>query len=161
MPYDLSIGDFDGDGRNEVAVAVGEWVGYDLRRPSGAFAADFTAAVEGTWMRQVLIGILAVVSGSPGINQGAVGRVLGIKRANMVSLINELVDAGLLDREVDPGDRRAFSLNINDAGRVMLADCLVRIEVHEKKMLAGFTEAERATLLDLLGRIERRDTAAI
>lgn len=140
--------------------ALGPLVGYHLRRAFGAFAADFAAAVEGTGMRQVLVGILAVVSGSPGINQGAVGRVLGIKRANMVSLINELVDAGLLDREVDPGDRRAFSLNINDAGRAMLADCLARIEAHEKKMLAGFTEEERATLLDLLGRIERRDTTA-
>ena len=140
--------------------ALGPLVGYHLRRAFGAFAADFAAAVEGTGMRQVLVGILAVVSGSPGINQGAVGRVLGIKRANMVSLINELVDAGLLDREVDPGDRRAFSLNINDAGRAMLADCLARIEAHERKMLAGFTEAERATLLDLLGRIERRDTTA-
>jgi len=114
--------------------------------------------MEGTGMRQVLVGILSVVSGSPGINQGAVGRVLGIKRANMVSLINELVDAGLLVREVDPGDRRAFSLNINDAGRAMLADCLARIEAHEKRMLAGFSEAEKAMLLDLLGRIERRDT---
>ena len=140
--------------------ALGPLVGYHLRRAFGAFAADFAAAVEGTGMRQVLVGILAVVSGSPGINQGAVGRVLGIKRANMVSLINELVDAGLLDRQVDPGDRRAFSLNINDAGRAMLADCLARIEAHERKMLSGFTEAERATLLDLLGRIERRDTTA-
>lgn len=141
--------------------ALGPLVGYHLRRASGAFAADFSLAVEGTGMRQVLIGILAVVSGSPGINQGAVGRVLGIKRANMVSLINELVDAGLLDREVDPGDRRAFSLNLSAAGRAMLANCLARIEAHEKKMLAGFTDAERATLLDLLGRIERRDTPAI
>lgn len=140
--------------------ALGPLVGYHLRRASGAFAGDFGAAMEGTGMRQVLVGILAVVSGSPGINQGAVGRVLGIKRANMVSLINELVDAELLVREVDPGDRRAFSLNINDAGRAMLTDCLARIEAHEKRMLAGFSEAEKATLLDLLGRIERRDTAA-
>lgn len=145
-------------GDRNVVGALDPLVGYHLRRAFGAFAADFAAAVEGTGMRQVLVGILAVVSGSPGINQGAVGRVLGIKRANMVSLINELVDAGLLDREVDPGDRRAFSLNVTDAGRAMLATCLERIEAHERKMLTGFTEEERATLLDLLGRIERRDT---
>lgn len=145
-------------GDRNVVGALDPLVGYHLRRAFGAFAADFAAAVEGTGMRQVLVGILAVVSGSPGINQGAVGRVLGIKRANMVSLINELVDAGLLDREVDRGDRRAFSLNVTDAGRAMLATCLERIEAHERKMLTGFTEEERATLLDLLGRIERRDT---
>lgn len=146
-------------GDNNVG-ALGPLVGYHLRRAFGAFAADFATAIDGTGMRQVLVGILAVVSGNPGINQGAVGRMLGIKRANMVSLINELVDADLLIREVDPGDRRAFSLSLNDKGRAMLADCLARIEAHEQRMLAGFSDAERATLLDLLGRIERRDTAS-
>lgn len=145
---------------NEIG-ALGPLVGYHLRRASAAFASDFAAAVEGTGMRQVLVGILAVVSGSPGINQGAVGRVLGIKRANMVSLINELVDAGLIDREVDPGDRRAFSLSITKAGRATLKDSLTRIAAHEQRMLAGFSETEKATLLDLLGRIERRDPASL
>ena len=135
-------------------------VGYHLRRAFAAFAADFSTAMDGTGMRQVLVGILSVVAGSPGINQGAVGRVLGIKRANMVSLINELVDAGLIAREVDPADRRAFSLAITDAGRAMLKQCLTRIEAHEARMLAEFSAAEKATLLDLLGRIERRDPTA-
>lgn len=147
-------------GEQEQVGALGPLVGYHLRRAFGAFAADFTSAVEGTGMRQVLVGILAVVSGSPGINQGAVGRVLGIKRANMVSLINELVDLKLIERVVDPSDRRAFSLTVSDAGRAMLADCMAKIEAHERAMLAGFSEAERAMLLELLGRIERRDPAA-
>ncbi len=144
-----------------VVGALGPLVGYHLRRASAAFAGDFAAAVSGTGMRQVLVGILAVVAGSPRINQGAVGRVLGIKRANMVSLINELVDSGLITREVDPGDRRAFALNMTDAGSAMLTHCLERIEAHERKMMAAFTEEERSTLLDLLGRIEKRETVAV
>lgn len=143
-----------------VVGALSPVVGYHLRRAFGAFAADFAAAMDGTGMRQVLVGVLSVVAGTPGINQGAVGRVLGIKRANMVSLINELVDAGLIARDVDPADRRAFSLSITDAGRAMLSECLARIEAHEARMLAEFSDAERATLLDLLGRIERREPAA-
>lgn len=141
--------------------ALGPLAGYHLRRAFGAFAADFATAMEGTGMRQVLVGILAVVAGSPGINQGAVGRVLGIKRANMVSLINELIDSGLIGREVDPGDRRAFSLEATPAGKAMLEECLTRIAAHEQRMLAGFSEEEKATLLDLLGRIERREPAAL
>jgi len=147
-------------GEQEQVGALGPLVGYHLRRAFGAFAADFTNAVEGTGMRQVLVGILAVVEGSPGINQGAVGRVLGIKRANMVALINELVDLKLIERVVDATDRRAFSLTLTDAGHAMLRDCMERIAAHERAMLAGFTDAERATLLDLLGRIERRAATA-
>ncbi|MBN2972698.1 MarR family transcriptional regulator [Roseomonas aeriglobus] len=140
--------------------ALSPLVGYHLRRASGVFAADFAAAVEGTGMRQVLIGILAVVAASPGINQGAVGRILGIKRANMVSLINELIDAGLIVRETDPTDRRAFTLAVSSEGTAMLDECTQRIEAHEEQLLAGFSAAEKAMLLDLLGRIEKRATPA-
>lgn len=131
-------------------------LGYHLRRASGAFALDFQEAMNGTGMRQVLLGILAIVEANPGVNQGAVGTALGIKRANMVSLINELVDAGLLARVVAAEDRRAFSLTLTEHGQTMLKDCTARIEAHEARMLADLSAAERQTLLELLGRIEAR-----
>ncbi|MCC2603508.1 MarR family winged helix-turn-helix transcriptional regulator [Sphingopyxis yananensis] len=130
-------------------------IGYHLRRAHGAFVVDFGAALSGTGMRQILVGILAVIANQPGINQGAVGRILDIKRANMVSLINELVDAQLVCRLVDPQDRRAFSLNLTEKGAEMLQICLERISAHEQRMLEGFTDLELAQLRDLLGRIAR------
>jgi len=129
-------------------------VGYHLRRASTIFALDFRDAVRGTGMRQVLVGILAVVQANPGINQGAVGTLLGIKRANMVALINELVELGLIERSVLPADRRAFSLATTSAGDAMLETCMSMIASHEARLLAPLTEAEQQTLLDLLSRID-------
>lgn len=136
--------------------ALAPLVGYHLRRAWSAFSSDFLAEMEGTGLRQVPFAVLSVVAANPGINQGAVGRVLGIKRANMVSLINELVDKGLVDRAVDANDRRAFSLKPTDAGTVALKDAVQRIAAHEQRMLADLSPQEQATLLDLLARIERR-----
>ena len=136
--------------------ALDHLVGYHLRRASGAFGADFARAVEGTGMRQVLFGILSVVGANPGINQGAAGRSLGIQRANMVTLINQLADLGLLDRQTAADDRRALALRLTQAGEKMLEECLERIEAHEEHMLAGLTAAERRTLLGLLTKIEGR-----
>jgi DNA-binding MarR family transcriptional regulator len=129
-------------------------VGYHLRRASGAFAVDFRDAVGDTGMRQVLVGVLAVVEANPGVKQGAVGAVLGIKPANMVSLINELVDQGLIERIVTPDDRRAFALSISPAGVAVLTECLARIGEHEARMLDQLSAEERATLLALLARIQ-------
>lgn len=129
-------------------------VGYHMRRAWSAFAADFAAAMDDTGLRQVTFAVLSVVDANPGINQGSVGRVLGIKRANMVALINELVERGLIDRAV-ANDRRAFSLSATDKGRAALADAVERIEAHELRMLAEMSKQDRATLLDLLARIER------
>lgn len=130
--------------------------GYHLRRASGAFALDFQEAVKGTGMRQVLVGILSIIGANPRVNQGAVGVALGIKRANMVSLINELVDAGLVAREVSPDDRRAFSLTLTAAGEAMRGECITRIEAHEARMLAVLSAAEREVLLKLLARIAKQ-----
>ncbi|WP_188054134.1 MarR family winged helix-turn-helix transcriptional regulator [Sphingosinithalassobacter sp. CS137] len=139
--------------------ALAPLVGYHLRRASAVFAVDFAAVMEGTGLRQVPFAVLSVVAANPGINQGSVGRILGIKRANMVSLINELIDRGLVDRTVDPNDRRAFSLTLTPGGDAALADALARIGVHERELLADFDDAEKAMLLDLLSRIERRNPA--
>lgn len=136
---------------------LGDLAGYHLRRASGAFAADFARALGGTGMRQVLFGILSVVYANPGINQGTVGRNLGIQRANMVALINELVDGGLVERRVSDEDRRAFALTLSSAGATTLADCLARIRAHEEEMLADLTAAERTRLIVLLGKIEARE----
>lgn len=137
--------------------ALSQLTGYHLRRASAVFAGSFAQAMDGTGLRQVLFGILAVVSANPGINQGSVGRLLGIKRANMVSLINELIDAGMVDRTVDPTDRRAFTLKLSKRGAASLKDAIARIDRHERDLLAGFTAQETQVLLDLLGRIERQE----
>lgn len=144
-------------GKHSGIGVLAPFVGYHLRRAFGAFVADYSEAMDGTGMRQVLVGILAVVANQPGINQGAAGRILGIKRANMVSLINELVAARLVYRIVDPQDRRAFSLNLTEAGSAMLDDCRSRIEQHENRMLSVFSADEIEVLRELLGRIDRRN----
>ena len=131
--------------------------GYHLRRASGAVAADFHRALAGTGMRQVLFAILSVVAANPGINQGAVGRVLGIQRANMVALINQLVEAGSIERRTAANDRRAFALELTPAGLATMRECEGRIAAHEAAMLVDLAADERRTLIELLGRIEARE----
>lgn len=131
---------------------IDDFVGYQLRRASALFGADFAAAVAGTGMRQVLVGILSVVAGEPGINQGAVGRRLGIKRANMVALINELIDSGLVDRQAGD-DRRSFALALTAAGQARLGECLAQIRKGEDQRLSVLSVTEKAQLHRLLARI--------
>lgn len=133
-------------------------VGYHMRRASGVIGEDFARALQGTGMRQVLFGMLSIVQANPGINQGMVGRMLGIQRANMVGPVNELVERGWLDRQVDANDRRAFSLSLTKAGEKMFAQALDRIRAHEDRLLSDFSVAERAQLIDLLSRLEARES---
>src|SRR6478672_1564486 len=127
--------------------------GYHLRRASGRFGVDFSRALEGTGVRQVTFAILAIIDANPRVNQGAVGRVLGIQRANMVALINELVDARLAERTVSRSDRRAFELSLTDAGKALMGNCKELIDKHERRMLSRLAAEEKALLINLLERI--------
>jgi DNA-binding MarR family transcriptional regulator len=131
-----------------------ELVGYHMRRASAVIGNDFARAIAGTGLRQVLFGVLSVIAANPGINQGNVGRVLGIQRANMVSLVNELADAGLILRETAADDRRALALTLTSEGEEKFRTSLRRIRAHEDQLLANLSAAERAQLIDLLTRIE-------
>lgn len=132
--------------------------GYHIRRASSVFAADFTAAMAGTGMRQVLFGVLSVVATNPGISQGRVGTALGIQRANMVSLANELIERGLMQRTVAADDRRAFALTLTPAGEAMAVDAIERIGRHEDALLADLSSAERMLFTRLLQRIHSKAT---
>ena len=146
------------DGTDEVTIGnLDGLVGYHLRRASAVVGNDFSRALDGTGIRQVLFGILAIVNANPGINQGAVGRALGIQRANMVSLINELVERALIDRRTSAEDRRAFSLTLSQGGDAMFADCVARIRAHEDSLLSDLSPDERVSLIDLLSRIEAKE----
>lgn len=145
------------DGDSPSLGYLDDLVGYHLRRAVTVVGNDFSRALAETGVRQVLFGILSIVGANPGINQGAVGRALGIQRANMVSLINELVDRDLIDRATAEDDRRAFALNLTRAGKKITDECLTRIRAHEDELLSDLSEKERKILIDLLGRIEAKE----
>ncbi|WP_066552275.1 MarR family winged helix-turn-helix transcriptional regulator [Croceicoccus bisphenolivorans] len=133
--------------------------GFHMRRAYGVFRRDFDRAVEGLGVRQVSLGVLSVISANPGIKQGAVGTILDIQRANMVSLIGELAEAGLVNRGEDPTDRRAIALSLTQAGQDLLDASLDRIDTHEAKLLTGFTAQERQQLTTMLDRVAANGNA--
>lgn len=130
-----------------------ELVGYHIRRASSLVRADFNASMAETGLRQVLLAILSIISANPGIHQGRVGEVLGIKRGNMVGLVSELEDRGLIRRTMVLGNRRALSLTITPHGRQLLDECLITIHEHENRLLVNLTTDERTLLVMLLDKI--------
>lgn len=133
---------------------LAQLTGYWLRRASNTMTGDFAEAMQGTGMRPVLVSILSVIEENPGLNQGQLGRALGIQRANMVTLVGGLMNRDLIARHDVPGDRRAFALHLTPAGQDMLDECRRRLLAHEERMLSILSAEERALFLDLLKRVE-------
>ena len=67
------------------------------------------------------IEVLRVVADQPGIGVAAAARELHLASNSVSTLVNQLVDAGLLRREADPADRRAARLEITGAAATRMA----------------------------------------
>ncbi|PWU43163.1 MarR family transcriptional regulator [Micromonospora globispora] len=66
--------------------------------------------------------LLLLVRAEPGISGKEAARRLGTAPNTISTLVHDLVDAGLLDRERDPADRRVIRLRLTEAAHARMAD---------------------------------------
>jgi DNA-binding MarR family transcriptional regulator len=98
-------------------------------------------------------GVLGLLRGRPGLSQQELADVLGMLPSRVVVLVDELEDAGYVQRVRDDGDRRRNALQLTAAGQKALQTVGRVGRAHEQEIVAVLTPAEHATLVELLGRI--------
>ncbi|WP_230394428.1 MarR family winged helix-turn-helix transcriptional regulator [Plantactinospora alkalitolerans] len=96
--------------------------------------------------------ILTVVVHDEVPTQGALATRLAIDRSVLTYLIDDLESAGLLERQLDPRDRRARRIVATGRGREALADAERRVSLAEQHVLAGLPEDQRSMFRDAAGR---------
>jgi len=120
----------------------------------GAYAADRfgerTAALDFT---RPQAGLLRLISREPGQSQQAIARRLGTPPSRLVALVDGLEQRGLIERRRNPGDRRNYALHPTAAGEQAMAALSQASLEHEQAISAPLTEAERAQLSSLLGKL--------
>jgi DNA-binding MarR family transcriptional regulator len=71
---------------------------------------------------------------------------------NCVIMLNDLEDAGYVERRRDPTDRRRHIVSMTPAGERALELAEHKLETVEGEVLGNLTPAERAKLHDLLAK---------
>ncbi|WP_290865862.1 MarR family winged helix-turn-helix transcriptional regulator [Hamadaea sp.] len=86
-------------------------------------------------------------------SQLALAAYLGIDRTVMTYLIDDLVAAGLVERRLNPADRRQRKVVATAAGRRALQDLQKRVRTAEDTVLGTLSPAERDAFRALLRRV--------
>jgi DNA-binding MarR family transcriptional regulator len=117
-------------------------------------------------LRGAHVELLQVIEKQPGIGIGPAGRALHLAANSVSTLVNQLIDLGMLVRQTAPDDRRAARLWLTEAAtqrlvtwhqaRIdLLADGVAELAVADRQALARALPALRALLVALEAGQER------
>src|SRR4051795_13539724 len=110
-------------------------------------------AYEQTGLHPYHHGILTVLGERSSETQGAIADALGYDRGQLVGLLDELEERGLLERRRDPNDRRRHIVQMTPAGRKTLAKLRTLSNRLEGDFLSPLDDAEREQFHALLLRL--------
>lgn len=114
------------------------------------------------------IEVLRVVEEQPGTGVSAAARILRLADNSVSGLVNQLVGAGLLERAIDPADRRAVHLHLTPAARERLtswrsaradlvADGLAKLPAADRSAIAQALPALRRLADELMEDADERE----
>jgi len=125
-------------------------LGYRLRLAQQIVFRDFARTVAE--LSPGRVGILLLIDANPGVTQSDLAHAVGLDRSTMVGLVDTLEDRHLIERRRGE-DRRTNGLWLTRAGRSLLGRLKKRIDLHERRVAARLSAAERVQLIALLEKL--------
>ena len=113
-------------------------------------------AYERTGLHPYHYAVLLVLDESSRETQGAIADALGYDRGQLVGLLDELEERGLVERRRDPNDRRRHIVRMTAQGKRTLRRLRTVNRRLEDDFLAPLGDKERAQLHALLLRLAER-----
>jgi DNA-binding MarR family transcriptional regulator len=136
-----------------VSPVLPENIGFHIRIVQMRMFREFYRVFEGSGVTPGMHTVLAIIRDNPGMRQRTLAELLMVREPNMTRMIQGLQGSGLIARDVDKSDRRAFHLVLTDKGRALMQGVQDRLDALEEKLLGGLDAKERGNLRDYLDRI--------
>ena len=110
---------------------------------------SFDQSAEASGLTRAQWTLVAVVARYPGATQRTIAEALEVREITAGRLVDRLCDEGLLRRDENPSDRRAYCVYLTPAAQPLLARLDDLAKIHEARIFAGF-ESEALEKLDAL-----------
>jgi DNA-binding MarR family transcriptional regulator len=124
-----------------------------LLSQAGAHAADeFAKRLRKRDLTPQDAGVLRMVGSNPGMSQQALSDLLGLFPSRLVTLLDGLEKARLIERRDGP-DRRTYHLHLSKAGQRALKAVGTESGLLEEQLIAALTASERDALHRYLKKI--------
>lgn len=133
-------------------------IGFLISDVSRLMRREFEKRLEGSSLTLAQGRALVNVARHEGVRQIDLADLLEVQPITMARLIDQLVDAGLVERRADPADRRAYLIFLTPAAAPHL-DAIAKVGADIRAdVLTGLSEQQVAVLFDALRSMRDRLT---
>ena len=131
--------------------------GASLQVMARAYKAAADKAVGHIGLSQAMAWPLVMIGRmGNGIRPGALADVLAIEGASLVRQLDQLADAGLVERREDAVDRRAKTLHLTPAGTRARAKIEAALDAMRAEMFEGIADADLEACLRVFAALDAR-----
>lgn len=141
-----------GEGTDE-AYVLEEQVGFVLRRANQRHVAIFAEAIGELGLTPTQFSALVKIRDEGQVAQNRLGRLTSMDPANILGVVQRLVQRGLVDRQPAPDDLRSTLLRLTPAGAALVAAAIPRAREATGRTLHPLTPTKRKELLRLLEKL--------
>jgi MarR family transcriptional regulator, organic hydroperoxide resistance regulator len=145
--------DDSGGSRPPPSTAADESIGYLARHAYRAFVRALAAKLDPHGIATGEWSALRVLWQEEGLSQVDLAQRMRVERASLTGVLTNMQAKGLIDRQVDRGDRRKVKIGLTARGRAMRKALLPYGADINAAAISGMTAAEVAQLRRLLGRV--------
>jgi len=128
-------------------------LGYNLRRAAQASWRTYVGFIGESKIRPGLFSLLILTRFNPGIAQIELGTHLGVDKASIVALLDQLERANLIERRRSTRDRRRQGIFLTEGGTAELEALMAQVRQLERHMASRFNKAELDQFLSYLQRM--------
>ena len=132
---------------------AGRPIGLEVTRTAKAVGMAFNAALQVQGGSVPVWLILNALTHEKLATQLDLARSLGIEGPTLTRHLDNLEDAGLVERRRSEEDRRAVRVALTPAGEAAYASLLGEVAGFNRRLLDGISDDEQAQLRALLGRL--------
>lgn len=130
-------------------------ISRNYERSRGLLNDGFAAGGDG--LRSYHYRLLATLEEWGPVGQADLGRSSGVDRSDVVAVLGDLEERGLVGRSTNPSNRRRNIVSITAAGSARLRDLDRVVDEVQEQVLAPLSAAERRQLTRLLRKLADLD----
>ncbi len=131
------------------------YFGYCLYKAALRLRVQMDEALSHEKLIAPQLGILGVLKDSPPLSQVALGTQMGIDKATIVKLIDDLESRKLVSRHPHPEDRRVNLVQITARGKTVFGDAIKICKKTEDHFLEHLEPSERDALRKIMPKLLR------